>query len=159
MSNDAQKAMAEGFNHNPDSIHEIKAEVTVVNKAYHQPGDSDPTCVETGYSYFLETDEQPFTRIHTVGEDWIPLQTGWLTDSSLVIISNDGAKRANVVLTEEEEDERSKRFILVAFEDTSRPTIIIRPGRSAEFEPLTLNGIKIRCTKNSVRYTASILPR
>lgn len=84
----------------------VRAHLTVVETIYHQAGnDEQPTAVPHTYMRALTSEEQAYSRVMSVGEDWMPLDSGWLQKCSQVWIHNQQLRRdANPTQDEREAD-------------------------------------------------------
>ena len=65
-----------------------KGHVTFLHTVYHQVLSESPTSVDPRGNYPIFSDEQPFVRTMKLATEWTVLDSGWLTDVSLVLIEN-----------------------------------------------------------------------
>lgn len=90
--------------------------IVVVENVYHQGSDGMPTThVYPRYTQFLTTDEQPYQRHTKIGEEWSRLDTGWLTECSLIVLENMEGLFQFRNPTKEEVEEAKKKVIEIGF--------------------------------------------
>src|SRR3990167_2766898 len=59
------------------------ARIVVVENVYYQKtGEPNATATESRFSHWLVTDEQPYIRKIKVGEEWMPIDRGWIEGES-----------------------------------------------------------------------------
>lgn len=56
---------------------------------YHTRPGRDPDCCEPRYVRWLATADQPCIRELSLTDSWVPLDTGWVKEPSLVVVAND----------------------------------------------------------------------
>lgn len=136
---------------------EMKNRLIVVDTVFHQGAMEQPTAAESRFARWLDTDEQPCVRKSKVGQDWKPLcDGGWLTQVGMLLLSNDEG-RFLVVPTPKEEKEMAARILDVAQGETA--VARVRPGESLRFEPVDLQGLRLRCQAGVAKYTVTMIPR
>jgi len=121
-----------------------KSRLTVVDTVYYQPPGCSPTCAEGHFSRAVETDEQVWARQTSAGENWSPLQVGWVKKASSLLIINSKSSPGPMELADSREP--------------VRPFAVIRPGESARFEPADPETLVIRCTAGAGRYELTLIP-
>jgi hypothetical protein len=150
----------------------------VVEMLYHQSIEDQPTAFETRFARWLQTDEQPYVRKAKATEEWQPLDTGWLQESSMLLISNVEGTVIDRQPSQEEQDALASRILelglLVSEAAPSKRTMHsqqgdqqsvvlpfgeIPPGETCRFSPVNLDRILVRCRKRSARYSVTALPR
>ena len=139
---------------------DLKDRITVREMIYHQQAGEQPTGTETKFSHELESHEQPYQRRLSVGEDWIPLDHGWIEEASLLSIFNEEGKFLQVNPTDEERAEAAKKVLQVS------PTInvvvnpwIILPGQSMRGCPLSIRSMFVRSQSGVISFSVHIFPR
>lgn len=136
------------------------ARVTVVEKVYHE-SQQDP-CREVAdhsYSVHLRTDEQPWgPRRQVVGGEWIELDLGYLAGKpvSELVVENLEGTFLHVRPSEAELAETAKRTVeLVSNNCDMDPFAVVRPGRSARFEPVGRVYARCMCGEAKVKVAAT----
>lgn len=123
----------------PSNFSRPKARIVVVENVYHQSPGRDPVGVDTSSSRFCDSDEQPFLRHTRIGDDWTPLETGWVADPYLVCIRNDAiVYRVNPTAQELTEADNRVIEVAVMWKDGPPdyfPFTLIRPGDSIRVYP------------------------
>jgi hypothetical protein len=147
---------------------EPRDRITVVEQVYHRPADGgEPTVAETRFSRELASQEQPFERRAKVGEDWQPLEHGWLESAGMLLISNEEGRHLQVNPTDEERLSISRRVLelIYAMEDDellvpqSSCTWLIPPGESMRAYPSDVSRLCVRCQSGVARFTLRLYPR
>ena len=151
--------------------HELKANLTVLSTTYYQPPNEQPISDERRYSKWLLTDEQPYQRKLKVGPKWTRLDTGWLTECSLVSITNLEGKFTQRIPTQEERDAASARIVEIAFLPPSEycpdkellirhgPSILIPSGEERNFTPVRLTSVYVRCEAGEAKCSLIVYPK
>ena len=143
----------------------MKARMTVVETVVWSPEDGQPQHFEPSFSSWLTTDDDPFGPHRLkVGQEWQPLDCGWLKDNcGQLIIRNDEGRNLTVNPTADERKATSGKIIEVAAEHNSLLIVIalIRPGQSMRAEPMALEYWRLRCpsSQEPARATLFCLPR
>jgi hypothetical protein len=120
--------------------------LTVVETVYHQQLGDQPLPVTTRFVRNLSSQEQPYVRKLTLGPEWVPLDTGWITEASYVIIANEGNGPITKNPTDEQIQEEANRLIDISFMgEDPHPCMTIPSGESLRMCPVDLTMIKIRC--------------
>jgi hypothetical protein len=139
----------------------INDRITVVERVYHQIIGEQATSVESRYSFDLETTEQPYKRIGSIGDqEWEPLDFGWLgTNVGLILLSNEEGKYLQTNPTEEEQAETAQRVIEVSFQ-AGESSWIVPPRQSMRvmLSPYRSCLPLIRCRKGRARYVLHAFP-
>lgn len=76
----------------------MAAKILVVEQVYYQDDGCQPSSIEAGYARVIGGHEQPFTRVMRVGQEPVPLECGWLTTCSVLVIWNKGPSDIEVSL-------------------------------------------------------------
>lgn len=135
--------------------------LTIVETIHHQTRDhGTPTTLENRFSRSLTSHEQVYVRRFKVGERILPLDTGWMTESGMLAISNDEGKVSALQSSPEEKEERKKKVIEVLFQGSQEllPFAVILPGESLRFQPTNLKAIYLRSRSGEPRCTVTIFP-
>lgn len=136
--------------------------ITVVEQvAYQQEGES-PTSIESHFSRWLESTEQPYQRRLTVGPDWLPLDRGWLHQYPrvLFLLRNDGGPPVQRVLSIEETRRRDELTVEIGacFDSEKIPVVQVRSGESCRFELGRSASLYLRCPTGESRILITLFP-
>lgn len=115
--------------------------LTVVEIVYHQSGTDDATSVETRFSKMLESEEQLYSRTLKLTEAPISIDSGWLTEFSMLIIKH-----------------REGNEVQVQFDDSTH-SMLIGPGESLRCRPSLLDALAICCVEGEARVTITLIPK
>ena len=159
------------------------ARITIVEYVTHQsPGDR-PATVITRNACNLINEGQHYNRLISVGEQWIPLSSGWINNPSLILLKNEG-KTFTVNPTIKEREEEANRFIEIGIQVYStnnnkstlnpltptppipsppQPTyqalLYLPPRESIRLRPLGRDLFFIRCTLGEAKVTVNAYPQ
>lgn len=137
--------------------------VLTIEQVYLQGADSEPVLFELRESTSLQSDEQPFDRVLTVGEEWQPLAKGtWIPEPGLILVTNTTYKKARQTNpTEEERKALAGAVIEIRMSgQDSVPFAAIPPGKGVRILPAaTVDQYVVRCKVGSARYRVVLLPR
>lgn len=142
---------------------EIPDRLTVVENVYHQTQGEDPFHISTTFERKLQTQEQPYSRTTSVGEEWEQLDCGWLGDNvGMLIIANNEGKFARIP-TEEEREEVAKRVLIIGYRyrDLDSPACDaweIPPGESFRGSPTNSKSLYIKSLSGRTKYTINLIP-
>ena len=140
---------------------EVKDRITVVEKVYHQSVGEQPTQADVVFVRNLLTKEQPYVRHVKVGENWTPVDYGWLNSVSFVVIQNDEGKFV-VVPTPEELATVMARVVDVSFkESVGHGSLQIPPGESLRCSPsddTSTKALCLRCRSGVAQVTITAYP-
>lgn len=145
---------------------EVPDRLTVVETVYHQPWGEEPVAVESRFSRDLQTRNQLFERRCRVGEDWQPLECGWLGEAGMLVIENREGRFLQRVPTDEEREAAAAKVLEVGWEPDgatmhdppATAQWIIPPGESIRGQPATLKSLRLRCRSGECRFTVYLLP-
>lgn len=133
--------------------------LSVVQMVYHQQPDGQPTVQEARYSRWLESDEQPYLRRMTVGEEWVALDVGWVEKAGMLVLRNEGGPPSPVKLTPEQKAEAAAKVIEVGFtEGLTGQVWLIPPGESMAGVPRNAKELRVRCQSGEVKLSVCVLP-
>jgi len=152
-----------------------KARLGVVETVYLQQPEVQPLTVESRFSRWLDSEEQPYQRRFIVSTSWSPLDLGWLKGQAvgMLILKNEEGK-FQIQPTEVQREEVNERVLELAYhvpqpdpksrtmhdppaDDLYLPFAQIRPGESVRFEPVDPQRIMVRCKKSSTRQAKALL--
>ena len=153
--------------------------VVVVEMVYYQAPDDAPTSSESRFSYQTQTSEQPCVRRGKATTAWHPIDTGWLTECSQLVIKNREALPNHIQPTAAQREELAGKIIEVSCglsgpEDPAKNRTmhspppappgrlaftVIHPGTSVRLQPPLLGQLYIRCRAGVAAYETTALPR
>ena len=147
------------------------ARLTIVSVVYHQPLGEEPHSFPHKISRPLLTDEQAYTRKLKVTQEWQPIDIGWLTSLSLLLITNEEGKYATQP-SEEEKLAISQKVLEIGFQgkvnyppayDLSSlfptPVFLIGPGDSFSASPCDCESLYLRCQSGVAKVTINAFPK
>jgi hypothetical protein len=151
--------------------------VTVVESIYHENIDGPHQIHAQPFSYNLQSDEQTYTRIMTVGTEWTKLDTGWLNNKcSLIHLLNLGSRVGPTRPTEQESQEAESKIVELSIQhyiytgkepSCKEPNHLIcsylSPRKSIRVEPKgpkcnLSDGYYLRCRSGTTRVQITALP-
>lgn len=138
---------------------EPPSRVTVVEQVYHQILNGQPHLVESRFSRDLESDEQAYERRLKVGEAGVPLDCGWVTKASQLLIINEEGRNLQVNPTDEERKKLSEKVLEVYYVQSLTSPWLVLPGESMRGCPSTLEGLRIRSQSGIIRFTLHVIPK
>lgn len=137
-----------------------KALLTVVQSYYHQQEGMQPTQIEARYTRELKTDEQPYVRHFKVGETWDKLDTGWLTDCSLLIVKNNEGRFTDRIPTPAQLQEALARVVEIGLGiGPVSPCLLVHPNESHPLHVVSLDEVWLRCANGEARVSVMAFPR
>ncbi len=140
----------------------VPDQLSVVLRFTHQREGEDSNGFDAVHSRILETEEQPYSRKLTIGEEWKEVDFGWLTGKTgFVVIQNTEGLRLRVNQSDDEKADTAKRIIrLVApdVEDNCFNPWLIHPYGGIHAGTPT-GRLRIRCQHDTARYTLTVIPR
>lgn len=158
---------AEGTTDPPDTLLPTRARVTVVSQFVHQlPGEPAHTPPKTRYYRWLVSDEDSYARTLRVGNEWTPLDLGWLKDSttgySLLVLSNAATERTTRSPTREEKIQLTARILEVGIVGTDGTVLDLAEIPVGEgglsLSPRRIDRYRIRCVSSEGRYSIFLVP-
>lgn len=69
-----------------------KGQLTVTATIYHTIKNRGPTSISYGYDIFLESEDEWYSRLIRVGEEWTRIEPAWVKDPILMLIVNEESK-------------------------------------------------------------------
>lgn len=124
---------------------------------FHQPHSRNPRSFIQCFSDYLKSNEQVYERWVAIGEKWVELDIGWLTETgaSFLLITNEEGAAPNTTLTEEQKTQLAGQVLEVRHVDSSLSWCIL-PGQF--LCGATFGKLMIRCSKGSARSHIVALP-
>lgn len=141
--------------------------IVVVENVYHQQHGEQPTGVATRFSRTLGSEEQPYIRKATLGQDWQEIDRGWIEEPGLLVLINESGPPPSVIPSDEETMELAARLIEVAIKapgegkGKGEPFLMIcriPRGESLRIMPTDVAAIRIRCASGTARYSLYLFP-
>jgi hypothetical protein len=151
--------------------------LTVVGSFYHQGSGQQPTSQDIRYSRQLRSNEQAYIRNTKIGEDWQPLDFGWVKVPGFFVLTNNEGKFTGAQPTDRERQEARTHIIEFGIVSEllsqgltkpkgrdmfseplcpEQPVLLsfILPGEALSWSPATDPAqLRIRCRKGTARYT------
>ena len=129
--------------------------LTVIETVYYQLSNSQPMSVPVRFTRQIKTDEQPWVRKIQVGENWQPIDKGWIKNCSMLMLVNEEGSGLQKVPTEEERRDISARVVLIGNDSFC---VRVRPGESCRIEPDDFLDANLICMQGKARCTLYIFP-
>lgn len=136
------------------------SQLTVVQSLYHTSGEFGPTELPPSrFARQLQSSDQPYVRHVTVGEEWTPIDAGWVKDCGMLCVFNREGESLAAIPTQEQAKQIALRVVELAFAaDDPECFWLIRPGESFRGEPSGTRSLVVRCRKGSAKVTIAALP-
>lgn len=137
-----------------------KDRATIILRVHHQCQDEGVTTGGCSYDEELETDHEAYGRRLTVGEEWQPLDFGWVPveDVGMVVVENLAGRNLRVNPTDDERREIADRVLEVRHEGDAHAYAI--PPRGADsFRSTDPASLRIRSRKGETKYKIMVVPR
>lgn len=138
------------------SAGEQRPRMVVIEELVHQGGGHQPKSVPHSFGRFCESDEQPYQRIVTIGEQWQEVDFGWVESCGMLSIVNI-TPQSSVVLSPEERTERDSKMVEVSVETGVPAFARIRVGESLRMEPIH-KSITLRCLSGKTKVNIMAVP-
>jgi hypothetical protein len=150
--------------------------LAVVATVYHVPQDDEPVSVQYQFDRSVRSDEQTYTRRVKIGEQWTPLDHGWVEQAGMVVVSNDEGRFLKANPTIEEKAETSLKIIEIAvvaimtseknrtmhspprLPDVTVPFGLVYPGETTHLTPLDVKTLRLRCRSGTARVSLTVIP-
>lgn len=94
---------------------EGKCKILGLGAIHHRDGQGNTKTINTNFARLLDSNDDPLQRKFSVGEEWVPLETGWVKSVGYLILRNDGGKPFQVMPTKEQAEEELSRIIEVGY--------------------------------------------
>lgn len=137
---------------------QTQSRITVVESLYYQPPNGgSPASYGSQFARWVGTSEQPYVRrTQTHDAEWHPLDTGWVRNDALLLLSNESGKNMEVNPTKEELERISRQVLELSVAPDLPAFCSIPPGESARFQ---MRGkLYLRSTVPNVFYLLHVLP-
>jgi len=128
-------------------------QITVVEGVYHMGVDVPTSGVDNRFSRQVESDEQPYSRRYTIGDNWTNLDFGWIERPGMLVISNEEGKFLQRNPTDEEKKDIAGRIVEIA----GTPPWLILPGESFRGVPAA-TPVQVICRKGSAKIVVTVMP-
>lgn len=142
----------------------VKGRWGVIESLYFQSPGDDPLSVDHRFGGQVETDEQPYMRKKKVGENWEPLDCGWLQGTKMLLIENESPNYQKVPTDEERRRDKEKvvevglDMIEIKGSHCYKTFASIPPGQTARFLPADLASLGVRCQAGQTTYKVTLIP-
>ncbi len=150
-----------------EALAQTRGRLVLVESIYHQQPGDPPSAVESRWSRWLTSQEQPYVRRIQATPAWQKIDSGWVGDDcSLLRLSNEEGKNHQFIPTEEEK-ERVKGLRLevgialvegASGEGDVLPFLSIDPGLCCRFCPTQASSLRIRCLGGPCRCNVAVYP-
>ena len=132
--------------------------LTIVETLYHRTIESGIAEYVGRFTRDLQSDDEPYQRQKKIGEEWEPLDTGWLeVNVGTVFIQNKAGTDLMRVPSDGEKEAISRQAIVIRFNGSDG--LIIPPKESARFCPVNSSTIEICSLSGTIRYSLCVVPR
>lgn len=142
-------------------VSKLPTRVLTLEQVYLQGADSEPVLFELRESTSLQSDEQPFDRVLTVGEGWKPLAPGsWIPEPGTLLVTNTTDKKARQTNPTAEEAKALAEAVIEIRIAWGFSFAAIPPGKGIRLLPAaSVDQYFVRCRVGSARYRVVLLPR
>lgn len=131
------------------------ARLVVVEQVHHQERGAQPTSLDTRYAVELSSEEQPYLRRLSVGEELSRMDFGWAREPALLVLRHERPARSVHPGAEESAADEARRVeVLVG----DRAFAVVRPGCSLRLEPSAGAELNVRCTQGAAKCTLMVVP-
>ncbi len=105
--------------------------MTVKIQLYHEHSGEQPHATDVSFSGTLDTEHEVYQRRLNVGNDWEPLDIGWIPEGDVgyVVLDNRTGKGRHSNPTEAEKAEEALHIVYVRLGDDGGCGWPVRPGR------------------------------
>jgi hypothetical protein len=131
------------------------ARLVVVEQVHHQEQGAEPTSLDTRYSLELSSEEQPYLRRLSIGEELSRMDFGWTREPVLLVLRHERLVRAVHPSEAERAADEARRVVLLVGD---RAFAEVRPGSSLRFEPSAGAELNVRCTQGTAKCTIMVVP-
>ena len=137
---------------------EIRDRITVVETVYYQPQGDDATAIDGSYSRELNSHEQIYRRNCEVGEEWEPLDSGWIDRAGLLVVKNTEGLNQQRMPTGEEKEELKRKVLQIAYKGEEDCCWLIPPGESMRGLPSHIKCLVVRCKRGTCSFSVHVIP-
>ena len=143
-----------------NETNQYKARLTITGAISYQSAGGEAIQYPLNEGVNLQTVEDPYDRHQRFGEDWQPIEVGWIEGASIVYLFNTEGGGFQRIPTEEEKAAVTARIIEVAVGNDPYPTpfLLLPPGRRQSFLPADIKRLVARCQKGIAKCRIVILP-
>lgn len=141
----------------PASQTKLLPRLTVVEQVSYQGEESGVVGSHAAYSRRLKTDEQPWVREFTLGDQWKPLECGWIEACGLMTLKNKGLT-ATVELCFLPPDDLGPRTNWSPPKREPSADCYLPPGESMRVVPADVKRLRVRCREGSARCALTLYP-
>lgn len=149
----------------PNPLPRVGRLTVVETCVYYAPGDDKPVTTDARFSRAVTTDEQPYVRRCALGEDWVPLDTGWLAGQvSAVVVENHRPARQAIPSPQE----RAAEDGAVVEVGVTTPTgngefyvfaaLTVPVGEACRFNFVATQFVRLRCRAGKAKVTITAFP-
>lgn len=136
--------------------------IVVKETVYWQSRGSNPQSVSGNFVHTVRSGEYPYSHPRiVVGEDWQPLEIGWLKRAYAVVVENLAEVRRTIPTPEEAKASEDKVLeIGTSREGVSIPFCHVRGGESTRLSPPhgNVSGFCMRCLRGEAQVTVTAFP-
>lgn len=150
-----------------------------VGNIYYISRSGQPHVTEIRSNRNQVADEQAFgPRRMTIGEEWTPIETGWIEVCGMMILTNEEGRRLQRIPTAEQIEEINGKVVEIAFvknlpvsneprtmhsppivaPDEPFAALLLLPGESLPATPVSMKQVLVRCRAGQARITVNLLP-
>lgn len=122
---------------------------TVVENVWHQREGQQPHGVPLRFERRLANDESPSFREGLAGEEWKPLECGWVKGKAYLALKNLEGQFTQKVPTSEEKSEAAGRVIELS---AGGESILVPPGEDCRFLVGDVSKWRVRCVTGAKYY-------
>lgn len=146
-----------------------KARLTVTDVVYYQHPEGAPLSLESRFTRLVEGDDEPYSRRCRVGEQWEPLDSGWIGKVGHLALRNDEGKFTQVIPTVEQREAAMKKVVELGVLvqpapgipiaiDLIVPVATIIVGESLRLTPTNFSALRVRSLSGVARLTIIVCP-
>tara|TARA_R110002020_G_scaffold376130_3_gene587315 strand:+ start:33733 stop:34227 length:495 start_codon:yes stop_codon:yes gene_type:complete len=139
-----------------------KSHLTIIEQVYFQMPYEEPEGVETRFTKFVESEEEPYNKRKLVKDTKWETCPSEVSGSATVVIRHLG-KRFQTNPTEEQKTEADNSILRVVLSPSpllvdTMPSILVRPESSCRFEVEDTSFIYMKCLQGKARTRIYIFP-
>lgn len=139
----------------------LRNHVTVVEYVCFHAYDGQPIQQETKFFKKIASDEEPYKRKIRIGEDWEPLDCGWVKEAGVLVLANEEGKYLQANPTEDEQAALDAKIVEVSFLPDPPPNNCweVPPGEAMRGFPGNLKSLYVHCQSGVARCIVFVVPR
>lgn len=142
--------------------HNDRSRIGVVSLLYHQQPGVEPTSIDSRFSRWLESTEQPYLRKIVIKEEWSSLDLGWIGDKVGMLLVKNEEGHFQIQPTDEQRQEMMARIVDITLVYHNviipEPFAFIPPLESAQFAPYAAQNLRLRCRQGQAKITLAVMP-